>query len=226
MRARLLGVKQHYAELHAWKSTTRSTEEMDYHLASVLFNMDSAIECCIFLLNALGWAASRPDFRDVSEDDGLANIRPGDVFGGVSKAGNPKTPLPGYLKVFPAVQKYWQKNSGLIGFIMEQHDVSKHRTATITSGGELRTDPPTGFFENLGIANDEFDRETFTPPMEILLDTGVKTPNTVRMAGRGVLTYRLEDAAVLFGSFIAKTGVLAEQNARKYIKLPVKRLRF
>src|SRR5260370_33896554 len=56
MYARLNGVRRHYYELHAWGPRPIQAVDSEYHLASIFFHMDSALECFTFALNALGWA--------------------------------------------------------------------------------------------------------------------------------------------------------------------------
>ncbi|MGB2815075.1 MAG: hypothetical protein WBC75_08320, partial [Dehalococcoidales bacterium] len=50
--ARVMGVKMHYHKLHAWELEVKTPQVTEYNLSSILFNMDSAIECSVFALNA------------------------------------------------------------------------------------------------------------------------------------------------------------------------------
>jgi len=133
LQARLFGVTKHYGELHSWKPSKRDAEEMDYPLASILFGMDSAMECYFYMLNALGWAAKPDWFADISNDKSLRAIKPANIWDMTTES-----PAAGYAAVFPAVQKLWQNNRWLIEFLIDQRDVSKHRHATI-HGSALRS---------------------------------------------------------------------------------------
>src|SRR5438552_7832368 len=52
--ARLRAVQKHYFEVHAWLPVPRVLAHAEYHLSSIFFNMDSALECLAFAINALG----------------------------------------------------------------------------------------------------------------------------------------------------------------------------
>lgn len=214
LKVRLFGVSEHYRLIHAWIPKERTSEEIDYHLATILFGMDSAIECCTFVLNALGWAVLPSEFLNVNDDNALRNITPDNIVG----AGKKK--ISGYAKVFPRVEALWNAphNKWLLGFIFEQHNASKHRQATIVGGGEQRDDPPTGFFEAVG-AEDQFTQQLYTPQRELFLIDCVGKPNTVRKASLGVRVYRLEDLAPDFCKLIQDTGRVALLDAKKHILL-------
>jgi hypothetical protein len=72
--ARIYGLITHYKTVHAWLSSPRVPMEIEYHLASIFFSMDSAIECLTFAINALGFAAAPRAFRDVSNEKALKQI--------------------------------------------------------------------------------------------------------------------------------------------------------
>ena len=113
--------------------------------------MDSAVECLTYALNALGYALATNSFRDVSDAKELKKINPKDIIGDNS-ANPPRPSLAGYVKFFPKLASLWQSKSTMLNHIFELHDVSKHRQ-TICVGGRLRSDPPPGFYESLGILN-------------------------------------------------------------------------
>jgi hypothetical protein len=159
--ARLYGVAVHYQIVHAWLPAVRSPMETEYHLASIFFNLDSAIECLTFALNTLGYAAMPSSFRNVSDVRALKRIGPKDLLGD-PLANPPRPPLAGYCTIFPNVQLLWQSEHILLNRIVEQHDVSKHRQ-TIFVGGMARLDPPIGFYESHGIPDDEAIRVQFWP---------------------------------------------------------------
>ncbi len=64
--ARIYGVRLHYKDIYSWKFEVH--HPVEYNLSSILFNMDSAIECFVFCLNALGYAALPSSFRNVGDD--------------------------------------------------------------------------------------------------------------------------------------------------------------
>src|SRR5438552_3810246 len=95
--SRVRGLWQHSSSLHQWRvSASVSTHEHD--MAVMLFCMDSAIECFVFMLNALGQAVDKAAFRDVSSETALRRIGPDDILGTKRK------PLPGYSRYFPQLQ--------------------------------------------------------------------------------------------------------------------------
>ena len=199
--ARLSGLANHYKEVHAWLPRPRGPTEIECHLAGLLFCTDSAIECFTFALNALGYAARRSGFRDITDARALRNISPRDLIGG--------PPQPGYSEVFPDVQEHWKRNAELIATIQELHDVSKHRQ-TIYTGGRMRLDPPDGFYERLGIPDTPAQRALFWPAAEILLKPEPKTPAILRKVPYPLEQVQLlEDLIARFVNFIDKTGELA-----------------
>jgi len=174
LKARVHGVTEHFFEVHAWRPKAFNPTEIEYHLSSVFFNMDSAIECFIFAINALGNAVDPTKFLDVTNDIKLKQVAPCNILG---TGGKP--PLTGYSQYFPSLQRHWQTNQGLLHIITEQHDVSKHRS-TIFIGGQTRKDPPDGFFKSLGIANDSKMQVLLSPMEEIVLKPDPKSPRVKR----------------------------------------------
>jgi len=221
--ARIHGVVTHYYNVHTWVSTPRSPAETEYHLASTFFNMDSAIECVTFALNALGCCAASTSFRDVSVSAAIRKISPYDILGRVDA--NPPIPaLGGYSMLFPSVQNYWRNNAKLLSTIFEQHDVSKHRGA-IYVGGMARMDPPPGFYESLGIKDDASQRAQFWPMKEIILKHEPKTPLAKRISQPLENHEMFEILVPQFKDFISETGLLALRDARQNIKLQVNKFR-
>jgi hypothetical protein len=91
MLARIIAVERHYALLqkfqleHDWSSEKSSKDRAavcEEHAGVMLFGMDSALECFVFALNALGFAKSPDDFRDIDDAKALRAIQPGDILGG------------------------------------------------------------------------------------------------------------------------------------------------
>lgn len=219
LEARLYGVALHFYEVHAWRPRIRSHTETEYNLSSILFNMDSAIECFVFAMNALGAAVEPKLFLDVSDYGKLTRIAPGNVLGKYDNSGTQtRPPLLGYEKYFPELQKYWQDQREFLDLITEQHDVSKHRSR-ILAGGSIRKDPPPGFFEQLGIPDDRSLRHRFHPMEEIILNAQPKTPVTQRKSIPFEQIANLEALADAFRRFTNETCMKALSDAKSNIKL-------
>lgn len=215
--ARLYGTQRHYSEIHAWLPCIRTPTDTEYHLASILFQMDSALECLTFALNALGWIVMPTGFHDVTDAKALKKISPFDILGNSSKF-SCTPPLTGYAHVFPTVQKAWQKESQLIGRVFELHDVSKHRR-TIYEGGQARMDPPNGFFESLGLSGDPLQRAPFWPMAEILLMNDPKLPAICNTHAPSRKSELLEELVPAFVTLIKETGLSAINDAQANIPL-------
>jgi hypothetical protein len=160
---RLHGIQVHYNALHSWYPPRIVMNDADYHLANCLFNMDSALECLVFGLNALGNGKNVSQFLDITNPVSLKQIKPVNIVG--------KAPCQGYATYFPSLQQHWNQSIGLIEAIIEYHDVTKHRHA-IAGSGQLRTDPPPGFFSDIP----EPHRFLLTPYAELILGPEVKLP--------------------------------------------------
>jgi hypothetical protein len=219
LQARIYGVGLHYYEVHAWHPRRRSRVETDYHLASIFFGMDSALECVTFAMNALGNAVDPAQFKDITDEKALRGIAPHNIVGGSDPANKRQQPLPGYGLYFPEVQKYWQTNRALVDLVMEHHDISKHRTA-MSADGRINRDAPPGFFEALGIGEDLGTRFQFSPLEEILLEPEPKKPLDNRAEVKYEDVKRLEDLAEEFCEFINKSCRLWLSDATAHIKLP------
>ena len=212
--ARLYGITVHYEIVHAWLPTPRSPTETEYHLSSILFNMDSAIECLTFTLNALGYAAASDSFRDISDTRDLKKVSPKDILGDPSRR-----PLKGYDIIFPKVVALWQRKRDLLNRIIELHDVSKHRQ-TIYVGGMMRSDPPKGFYESIGIPDVPEYRSRFWPMAEIILQEDPKTPRIEKIPQPAEGRVLLETLALEFVDFIQDTGDTAFNEAKANIVIP------
>jgi hypothetical protein len=211
--SRVYGISLHYYELHAWLPKRRHRTETEYHLASLFFNMDSVVECFVYMMNALGFAADALSFKDITNQKAMRAIAPRNVIGDAKQS-----PLVGYGKFFPNVQKLWVDNRALIELIMEQHDVTKHRFA-YGLNGRSRNDPPPGFFESLNI--DLKFKYEFSPVEEILLETEPKIHFDQRTASRAYEdAKKLEPVAEEFAAFINASCKLVVRDATQYINLP------
>lgn len=216
---RVDAVRRHYAAVHAWIPLPR-TADAEYNLSAILFNMDSAIECFTFALNALGNSAFAGAFRDITDSRELRHISPLDITGGP----NQSPPMSGYLKYFPRVQELWSGSRDLLQIIKDCHDVSKHRSV-IFSGGQCRMDAPPGFYEALGIHEDALAQSQFWPMQEIILARNVKSPYVERYPTPPEDQILLEDTAERFTVFINETARLALEDTKVAFVLPVPRFR-
>jgi hypothetical protein len=213
--ARVVGVQIHYHKVHSWEPVIRTPSITEYHLSSILFNMDSAIKCMVFALNALGYIADPTQFLDVTNEQKLNKISPRNILG---KPPAHSSGLRGYDNYFPSLKSYWHENRELIYTISEQHDVSKHRS-TIFLGGKVRNDPPPMFFEKLGIAGDNVKESLFCPMAEIILEPEPKIPRQQRRLREYKDIDKLENIAERFSTFINTCGVKALEDAKSKIKL-------
>lgn len=215
--SRLNAVRRHYYEVHAWIPGPRVLADVEYHLAALFFNMDSAIECMTFALNALGNSVAVAEFRDVTDERSLRRIAPIDILGDENRT-PPSTPLGGYAKYFPAFQSHWQNHRTLIQQIVDQHDVSKHRE-TIFQGGRVRDDAPAGFYKSMGVANDKDRKWQFQPMAEIILHPNPKSPRITRVPTPVAEQIHLEPLAKSFSDFMNESSKRALADARSNIHL-------
>lgn len=227
LRARLLGVLLHYRHIHSWDLVAlpgipvhelemhvyRMTE---YHLSTILFHMDSTLECMVFALNALGYAIDSTQFRDVTKASELRRIFPSNIIG--KPPGYANGVVAGYTSYFPSLSTHWRQNRELILMISEQHDVSKHRSATF-EGGRRRDDQPADLFHQLGIENDRAKQMCISPFAEILLISEPKIPWRQRKSVPYKEIKKLEDVAGTFFQFMNATGLKALGDASSTIKL-------
>jgi hypothetical protein len=225
--SRIHGVKRHYAEVHEWLPRLRTPTETEYHLASIFFQMDSAIECLTFALNALGWASEPTGFRNVTDAVALKDVAPRDVFGDPTR---PKPIAPkqsGYAVIFPSLQALWHSQGRLIAQIRDLHDVSKHRK-TIYVGGQGQLDAPAGFYESLGIPAESNNQDHSTlrtllsPAAEIILKPDPKIPSHARPTPSVRPSDLLEDLVPSFAVFVSNSGSAALADAQTNVPLKIK----
>lgn len=207
--SRIYGVVRHYEEIHRWAPRPTMPE---YHLASIFFNMDSALECFVFLMNALGNSVAPDQFLDITDAQALRQVAPSNILG---KGEQP--PLAGYGQYFPSLQTHWQTHGELLQTVVEQHDVSKHREM-IYFGGRLRRDAPAGFYEALGITDNQTAQVLFWPMEETSLDPDPKKPRAKRTP-KSHQELTLEGVAEDFSRFVDSTLVHALGDATTNIDL-------
>lgn len=177
------------------------------HVAVMLFAMDSAFECLVFGLNALGQAKSPDTFRTVNSERALRQISPRDLIG--------EKPLQGWTLLFPRFQRHCRSNEKLITLVVENHDVTKHRQGGFR-GGTLRSDPPEGFFEELGIGVDHFLRDQIAPMASVLIPLRPKLPQD-EMPNELTEWTKLEEVMAEYRLFLSEALCLAAQDVRRWL---------
>jgi len=215
MYARIDALVRHFYQVHSWAPIPRFPQDAEYHLASAFFAMDSSFECFTFALNALGCAANAGEFQSITDHRALKAIKPDNIVGA--------TPRPGYAKYFPSVQALWMSRKELIGTVIDQHDVSKHRSS-IFRGGKVRVDPPVGLLEALGLQDDP-RRFAIAPMEQIILIADPKKPPATR--GPVPLSEQLSFELLVheFAKLIESTGSEALKDAKANIALKESRFR-
>lgn len=209
--ARIHGVLIHYEDVHSWMPKPRTPTELEFQVTSVLFNMDSAIECLAFALNALGFAIFPSGFHDVTDRRALTKVSPRNLIG-------PNSVIHGYAQIFPRVQAYWISHQDLLTSIFDLHDVSKHRQ-TIVTGGRIRNDPPAGFFSALGIQDNKRLQVIVSPSAEISLLRDPKAPKVEPPPQTVSERVLLETLANEFHEFVNESAKLALADSRANILL-------
>ncbi|TAN07150.1 MAG: hypothetical protein EPN36_02815 [Rhodanobacteraceae bacterium] len=211
---RLFAVETHYAQLHAWQLRRRWHLEPEYHLASIVFGMDSALECLLYAMNALGYGVCPEEFVDITTDKGLRSISPWLILGSSNRH-----PDPAFERHYPNVVAVWRRHRGVIEEIQRQHDVSKHRSSTYR-GGRSRNDPPPGFYAALGVSDDDPSRSDFSPMAEIILDPDLKRPMSAPRANVKYEDLRtLEGVCREFVMLVEQACVAWLSDARQMVKL-------
>lgn len=117
--------------------------DTDRLIGEIFFGMDSAVECFVFAMNAVGYLKTPASFCDITTPQGLKRICPDNIVSG--NANDKKNPLPGYATVFPKIVAHWTRHRPLIAEIMQYHDVSKHRSCIVfgaTPGHHALPDQP------------------------------------------------------------------------------------
>ena len=177
--------------------------------------MDSAFECLVFALNALGQARVPSGFRSIADEKSLKGIKPRDVIGPGS--------LSGWSDLFPTFQRHCINHASLISLVADNHDVTKHRQAGFP-GGRVRTDPPEGFFESLGVPEGHPARLHYAPMQEVMIPLRPKLPMEAQSSDLAAWT-RLEVVIPEFTDFINEAVCVAKDDAASRLRLPVPTLR-
>jgi hypothetical protein len=215
--SRIASLEEHRALLYEWHPNALLPGH-ERHIAIILFCMDSALECTVFALNALGQARLPAGFRAVTDEGALRKISPRDVTGTDQAA-----PLPGWVELFPQFHRHCHDHLDLLTLVADNHDVTKHRQSGF-SGGRVRSDPPSGFYERLGVPKDHPLREIIAPMQEVLIPLHPKLPMDARSSDLADWTH-LEKVIEDFRRFINEAVCLANSDAHSTLQLPVSALR-
>jgi hypothetical protein len=150
IKARIFGLKNHYDGLQSIRNEdisdlrTYNFIELDHHLADILFNLDSSIECFVFALNAFGYGIiDVNNFISIEDAKKLKLIKSDNIFYEKYNAH--------YKKYFPNLMNYWLETprheyhvtpKQLWRSIRDNHDVSKHRSRLchMVGGSDDETD--------------------------------------------------------------------------------------
>lgn len=203
LRSRKAGLAYHTPFVFEWLLGA-DIWNREHHVAAMFFCMDSAMECFVFALNALGQAIDPQIFREVTNESALRKISPRDVTGP-----GRDLPLQGYAEFFPSFQKHMSGSAELIRLIVDNHDVSKHRSHGLW-GGTMRNDPPSGFFERLGLSESDPRRVILAPYKSVKIPKRPKLPMDERPSDLANWT-QLEKIVVDYETFMA-TGVRCALN--------------
>jgi hypothetical protein len=211
VRSRCFATERHYQELHAWVPRLGCIEEAETHVATILFSMDSAIECLAYGLNAVGNGIAPAGFRDCTSPKALRSVSPAIVIGGEGKK-----PAPGFADVFPSLQAHWIAERAFLSQLTDCHDVSKHRCC-VGLAGRLRSDAPPGFFESLGLVSTSPERAHFMPRAEVLLDHDPKTPWNPKKSSKLEDCICLETLCLQFRTFMETSATLGAADLRGHL---------
>lgn len=198
MFARLIAVDRQYVALHNYQLHVTDNEnpnwwaiECECCTGLILFGMDSMLECLVFALNAVGYAKSKTDFRNITDAKALKRICIIDVYD-LPQAGARE--VAGYRKFMPRFVKCWENWNPLIARIADYHSVSKHRSATATGGHYrqlyMRANP---LLPGLKTSDTSFTVQTLTQDFQKFVDE--------------LLPIALEDVAAAFGRTVHKRNV-------------------
>lgn len=210
---RLNAVQIHNELLHSWIPIKRWPGDTEYHLSSILFNMDSALECLIFSLNAF-WQVIYPNkFYKIDNENELKKISPKNITQETFKEIKLEIYI-GYKELFPELQKYRDTKKEIQNIIFSNHDVSKHRHSIYMSW-LCNITPPNGFYESLGIKGNKEEEHQYRPMKEIPL---YKNPKVTLEKQDSKNTMLLEDIIPAFFEFIDNSWKKILQDLNNYFE--------
>jgi hypothetical protein len=211
VRSRCFATERHYHDLHAWVPRLGCIEEVETQVATLLFSMDSAVECLAYGLNAVGNGIAPAGFRDCTSARALRSVSPAIVVGSEGKK-----PVPGFADVFPSFQAHWIAERAFLSQLTDCHDVSKHR-CIVGLAGSFRSDAPPGFYESLGLTSTSPERAHFMARAEVLLDHDPKTPWSPAKSSKREDCICLETLCLGFRRFIETSATLAAADLRSHL---------
>jgi len=211
MFSRISGVNFNYHVIHTWDETfPKDIFNTESYLASTLFNMDSALECCIFGLNALGFSIDNNCFWNIGNSKDLKQIRITNV------TGTEKQIVKGYQLYFLNFNNLWNKNKHLIKTIEEHHDVTKHRHFSL-SGGDLRLDAPKSILKKYNVVKAIDLPSKVVPSQRVLLSNNPKQLNDGRKPSAPDNLLYLENLAESFSTFLSDSGDMIKKDILKLL---------
>jgi hypothetical protein len=205
--ARQRGADTSHRLLTQWLPGLPLTDH-EQELAVCCFCMDSAIECWVFALNALGYGVLPASFLDIRDEGALRRISIENVIG--------KRPIEGWTELYPSVSQLWKAGEDRLRLIMNNHDVSKHRHSNFW-GGTLRNDPPEELLQSFGLSSAAQLPFHSTPMKSILVPKEPKL--ALENHPKDLAQWRdLSDVKTEFDDLMVKTAACALEDARASIK--------
>jgi len=207
--SRLFGVRKHSLEMHSWEQPNNQIT-LEYHISSIFFHMDSAIECLTFMLNAFGFGIEPALFHDITNEKELRQIFPKNIIGPQDK-----NLVKGYDKYFPSLKLFMITNRDLINKISDHHDISKH-TKSIFMGGRRDTKLIKQLGELSSIPIEEL--VLVAPFEEIIMESEPKEKHDHGQNESNKID-KLEEIVIAFCDFINGCSLKAEGDAKANIHL-------
>jgi hypothetical protein len=207
--SKLYGVRKHFLDMHTWGQPNNQVA-LEYHISSVFFHMDSAIECLVFMLNAFGYGIEPALFINISDAKALQNIFPKNIVGA-----HERELVKGYDKYFPKLKIFMISNGNLIKKITDHHDVSKHRKS-IFAGGQREIRSLKQIQELTPLPMEEI---VMTAPYEeIIMESN---PKGIRKSGQDSHNGidKLEEIVISFCDFINNCALKAADDAKVNINI-------
>ncbi|MCX5674297.1 MAG: hypothetical protein NTX87_04760 [Planctomycetota bacterium] len=181
-------------------------------MAVCLFCMDSAVECWVFALNAVGFGVGTRSFLDVSDDQALRRVSPENIIG------KPASRIAGYDALFPNLVQLWRSHETDIRMIMSNHDVAKHRHSNFW-GGAVRNDPPPELLQAFGVRKSAELPFPLHPMKQVLLPRQPKLP--LKDLPRDLSQWvELQEIKQQFDKLMSRTAEVALDDLRANVVLP------
>jgi hypothetical protein len=130
--------------------------------------MDSAVECWVFALNAVGFGVGTPSFLDVSDHQALRRVCPENIIG------KPASRIAGYDALFPNLAQLWRSHEADIRMIMRNNDVAKHRHSNFWGG--VRDDLAPELLQAFGVRKSAELPFPLQPMQQVLLPRQPRLP--------------------------------------------------